>query len=72
MGFLQESDNFQDSGTLRRIPSPTLFNHFPQLVEQILVSGAQGSLIRGHHSKCRGCIRPVVKRHSTGENLSAI
>lgn len=40
IGSLQESDDFQNSGTLRRIPTPTLFDHFPQLIGQLLMSGA--------------------------------
>jgi len=71
MGSLQESDDFQDSGTLRRIPSPAFFNHFPQLVKQLLVGWTRGLLARGDHSKYGGRICLVVKRHLTGENLSA-
>lgn len=69
--FPQELDDLLNGGTLRRISSPTFFNHAPQLIGQLGSSGTGGSLIRGDHSHHNSGVLTIVEGQPTRENLRA-
>ena len=69
--FLQKLDDLLNGGTLRWISPPTFFDHTPQLIGQLGMSGTGGSLIRGDHSNDHSGIFTIVKGQSARENLSA-